>query len=728
MAGTVKGGITANERGLFFEENVAADRVVTEDTWSGLLGGMRTSGPVLGFGGGLAVAETGPVSMAVAVAAGGGFAGPTGPALGLGYYRKVTAENHSIAASDPTNGRLDRVGYLVDRATGERSAGVVIITGTPSGSPALPSIPYSQNEAQFFVELAQVTVDALVTTIVDAKILDVRVFSAPNNAPIPGLNVNVDAAFAADLVMTNTSAELNYLTPTASFLKVTLPDATGLTLGTFYEFVNTPAHDPANTDRSKCFYIEDNAGGSIGWLHPGRLLKLRVTSTAAAAGVWEILNSGDREGFPVSAFGDRPLVQMPTNYGSGPASISTVVSLSAYLCTVKIDATRVLCIWRDSSDDINCKIAEVTPATGVWTFGTETQINTAAPDASSRVRGVLVNTDKIVVVWAHDTDFTIRGNVINIGSGTTITSVGSDQTLHTEAIQVQIGDIYTHATDKILLVWSDGSVQIAVFTRAGDAITKPQTEITLKGGNGSDVTQAIFMEITAGSRYLIAESIANTGADVFAHLITIAGDVITEESEVSLFTASNGNAYAIVEVTNDSKYLIQNGTSSQLNTLAEIDISGDVLTAVNVGDLGGLSIQLRFVWINSVSSIGGHQPPYDPAWFTQQPAGKLFALHTNGVAAERNFVATGEGAPTAANSGVEDIYGSGNVIGMPYVLAGAGQSTPNPQTAQQSTGGIIVGPQSIYEMATDQYTWIGEPADLTLGGDRIACGYWRKAA
>lgn len=126
----------------------------------------------------LAVSQRGAgANMSVDVAAGQAVvAGDDSGAQGkYGVWNDAT-KNLTISASDPTNARYDLVVARVKDAfySGASNAfSLEIITGTPAGSPAEPSLPNN------CLKLASVSVAAGATSITNANITDARVIARP---------------------------------------------------------------------------------------------------------------------------------------------------------------------------------------------------------------------------------------------------------------------------------------------------------------------------------------------------------------------------------------------------------------------------------------------------------------------------------------------------------------------------------------------------------------------
>lgn len=132
----------------------------------------------------LAVTANGTPNMSVNVAQGlGAIRGTESQHQGV-YgpgYNDATL-NLAIAAADATNGRKDLVCMKVRDAQYSgvsNDISLVVVTGTPAGSPVDPSPPAN------CIVLARVQVDAAVTSIVSGKITDVR----PRASALGGVQV-----------------------------------------------------------------------------------------------------------------------------------------------------------------------------------------------------------------------------------------------------------------------------------------------------------------------------------------------------------------------------------------------------------------------------------------------------------------------------------------------------------------------------------------------------------
>ena len=115
----------------------------------------------------LAVTETDPVSLNVKV--------DTGWAFVHGFwYHNDSALTKSLGAADPEHSRIDRIVLRLDSTTNFKIS-CEVKEGTPAASPSPPSL--TQTDAIYEISLAQVLVEANVTSVSNAKITDERSFA-----------------------------------------------------------------------------------------------------------------------------------------------------------------------------------------------------------------------------------------------------------------------------------------------------------------------------------------------------------------------------------------------------------------------------------------------------------------------------------------------------------------------------------------------------------------------
>jgi hypothetical protein len=112
----------------------------------------------------LEVTENDPASMSVIVESGEGW-------INGFWYQNTTDLVKTLGAADPDDDRIDRIVLRLDTVTNLKIS-VEVLEGTPAGSPSAPSL--TQTASTYEISLAQVLVEAGVTSVADAKITDER--------------------------------------------------------------------------------------------------------------------------------------------------------------------------------------------------------------------------------------------------------------------------------------------------------------------------------------------------------------------------------------------------------------------------------------------------------------------------------------------------------------------------------------------------------------------------
>lgn len=101
----------------------------------------------------------------------------TGAAWIMGHFYENDAEvTLSIATSNPTNPRIDRVVLRLDWTN--NTIDLAVLTGTPAASPTPPSV--TQSSTIWEISLAQVYVGAAVSTIAAGNVTDERTWAGSN--------------------------------------------------------------------------------------------------------------------------------------------------------------------------------------------------------------------------------------------------------------------------------------------------------------------------------------------------------------------------------------------------------------------------------------------------------------------------------------------------------------------------------------------------------------------
>lgn len=142
----------------------------------------------------------------------------SGQAMVRGHYYSNTAEETlTIAASDPTNNRIDNVVLELDPSA--NTIVLKVVTGTPAASPTAPTL--TQTDAGIYqIKLAEVLVDATITTIAADKVTDSRAFMAT------AAELAIDVATNTSDIATNTADIATNATAIANPLASFVTDAT----------------------------------------------------------------------------------------------------------------------------------------------------------------------------------------------------------------------------------------------------------------------------------------------------------------------------------------------------------------------------------------------------------------------------------------------------------------------------------------------------------------------
>ena len=158
-----------------------------------LLGGNKSALALLSRGGvhpslgnALVVTQTGSPSMAVVIKSGAGWI-PGSEAATQGTYAVVNDADVTVAvtAAHATLARIDIVCFKVQDTQysgGVNSCSLVVVAGTPSGSPTPPAAPANS------ITLAQIAVGAAVSSITNANITDTRTWLSAVGAIMPVAN------------------------------------------------------------------------------------------------------------------------------------------------------------------------------------------------------------------------------------------------------------------------------------------------------------------------------------------------------------------------------------------------------------------------------------------------------------------------------------------------------------------------------------------------------------
>lgn len=156
----------------------------------------------------LAVSQSSPVGMKVAVAAGTAIVtGSESSVQGKYHVANDAAVDVTIAAADVSLPRIDRIGIRIrdDEYSGVAHTGTLVAeAGTPNASPVAPTAPAN------FLTLATVAVAAGASSITNANITDARVRTAPGLRVICTSTTRPTGFQGLSIYETDTGRELVY--------------------------------------------------------------------------------------------------------------------------------------------------------------------------------------------------------------------------------------------------------------------------------------------------------------------------------------------------------------------------------------------------------------------------------------------------------------------------------------------------------------------------------------
>jgi len=212
----------------FFGGPEGSEPEYTQVQFAEVLAEIFTNGIISGALNEFEVTENDPASMSVIA--------KSGRAWIKGYWCHNTSDLvKTLGAADPDDDRIDRIVLRLDTVT-ELKISVEVLEGTPAGSPSAPSL--TQTSSTWEISLAQVLVEAAVTSVANADITDEREYAA-----VSGLT---DYALDADLdeqsTITTTIASSATPTPARASIKTEYEITALSEAAEFGEPTGTPAN------------------------------------------------------------------------------------------------------------------------------------------------------------------------------------------------------------------------------------------------------------------------------------------------------------------------------------------------------------------------------------------------------------------------------------------------------------------------------------------------------
>ncbi len=147
-----------------FFNSINSDRRYNSDHMSAYFKGLISRGVLQDYGDGFRVSAASGLSVSIG----------TGRAFFSDgrWLENDAAITLSLSAANVTNPRIDRIVLRKDSTSAVRACSVVIKTGTPAASPAAPGLTNADGIEE--ISLAQIRINANVTTITTANITDER--------------------------------------------------------------------------------------------------------------------------------------------------------------------------------------------------------------------------------------------------------------------------------------------------------------------------------------------------------------------------------------------------------------------------------------------------------------------------------------------------------------------------------------------------------------------------
>ena len=168
----------------FWYDSVGGDRPYGSDTWAKMLARLYSDGVFLATGTEMKVNESNPPALSVSVAVGAGMVG--------GRYGELydAALGLTLGVAHATLPRIDAIVLQSNVDVAVRATRIVVKPGTPATTPLAPAL--QQDTTVWELPLANVRVNALVTSVTAINITDRRQNVAAFKAPTSILSSNIN--------------------------------------------------------------------------------------------------------------------------------------------------------------------------------------------------------------------------------------------------------------------------------------------------------------------------------------------------------------------------------------------------------------------------------------------------------------------------------------------------------------------------------------------------------
>ena len=223
MPGTRIGGRQADESCGPFE---SSDRAQPAANFRRMLATVvRDAGIAGGVNDELEIVPSNPTGLNFTVSTGSALLGD--PEDELYTYDNPTAfVFDDFTDPDDTDSLILRVGLLLDASTGELSGGVAVIEGTAASTPVRPAHGKAQTSEEYWIDLADIELEANATEIVASNITDQRDDSYIERTTFDTLNATLRTNISISKTIDNAlnritlSANTKIIIDTASILAI----------------------------------------------------------------------------------------------------------------------------------------------------------------------------------------------------------------------------------------------------------------------------------------------------------------------------------------------------------------------------------------------------------------------------------------------------------------------------------------------------------------------------
>jgi hypothetical protein len=513
---------------------------------------------------------------------------------------------------------------------------------------------------------------------------------------IPGAGGLVQPA--GSVVLTSSSAPAQACSFTAMGQGVTLPDATGVSVG---------ADVFALANNSPFFgFVKDSTGAIRGFLPPYATVRVSLADNTTAAGAWTLAGG---------------CLLAPTAELAGQGA---TLNASAKIVAIPLDTNRTMVLFGATS------VYAVVYDSGTNTFGAVTLVRTVASGAwgavptttagnalfvgleSNSIYGRVLSTSGTTVTVnaeasaAAGTSPTGLSNILQVGAGATWavgytggSAAGGFHAITVAGTTVTLGAAFAHPTHALAvgsaaphLYATSASTFAAVGASTGSSTYCLQMSVagvvlTAAGGAlAGSLSGAEFRTVKWGSRFAVLARDSGTSL-IFAVLYTVTGSTVTQTSVVDILGSTSSATTDTDAIVCNGKLVVaavESSTNLRFNVLT--DTAGTVSkgTSVTLGSLGSGALAAA-VGTSGTDAIFALAPSAgygaQIARVSAAGASPTVTLSDGGLATQSGQVDTVSlSDPNGSNASARRLIALGGALTIPLPL----RSTANPRAAIQA--------------------------------------------